>query len=151
MQSNNAILYPITKTIYIIIVLNGGEMMGDESLLDIVWAFFYGYVKKILNSLVNNLWDELWVEIIKGVNLAEQKWKESGQGEAKKKWVMEQVMTFINEQTELNWLQKKLVYIFVDKTIDALIDTFNEELGKDWGNKVAEWKEMLEGKIPFID
>ena len=114
-------------------------------------AFLAALAERILQRFVQGLWDALWEEVFRAVAEAEEKWRESGQGKAKKAWVMEQVMKFIDERAKLNWLQRLVVQLLVDKAIDAIVATVNEELGRNWVERVKELKQKLAAALPLVE
>src|SRR5690625_2248364 len=124
--------------------------MAAVKAVDVVLAFLLGFVQRLLANVAQGLWDEVWEQIVTGVARAEQKWTESGQGAAKKTWVVDTVMEFVLARAELNWLQRQIVKLFVGRAVDAVVQTVNDELGKDWADRVKEFERELAAKVPFI-
>lgn len=116
-----------------------------------VLAFLAALAERFLRRFAQGLWDAMWEEIFRAVAEAEEKWQESGQGQAKKAWVMEQVMRFVDERARLNWLQRLVVQLLVDKAIDAIVATVNEELGQNWVERVKEVKARLAAALPLVE
>jgi len=127
--------------------------MSAKGLFDVatLLAFLAALAERILQRFVQGLWDALWEEIFRAVTRAEEEWKASGQGQAKKAWVMEQVMKFVDERAKLNWLERLIVQMFVSKAVDALIATVNEELGHNWVEPVRKLKEKLAAELPLVE
>jgi uncharacterized membrane protein len=117
---------------------------------NVVVAFLVAFVKSLFQDVVNNIWDNMWIQILEGIAIAEQKWKESGQGEKKKKFVMDKVMGYINSEVSLSWLQKKLVKLLLNNVIASIIDVINKNLDKNWIDNVQEIQEELEDSLAFI-
>ncbi|WP_408956486.1 hypothetical protein [Natroniella sp. ANB-PHB2] len=106
-----------------------------------ILSFLSLIVRRIFSDVAETLWDNIWEEIFEAIIKAEEKWQESGQGKVKKEWVMEQVMDYIQEEVELNWIKRRMVEFFLSQVIDALIETFNELVGEDWIDQVKELEE----------
>ena len=113
-------------------------------------VFLGALAHRILQGLAQHLWDRLWLALFDFAVEAEQKWKESGKGEEKKEWVMAKMLEFIEDKANLSWIQRQVIGMFVSEIINALVDEFNTQLGKDWGNRVEELQDELAGRIPFI-
>lgn len=118
--------------------------------LDFVLVFLGGLVRSLVTRIAQGLWDELWTQIFNGVAYAEERWIESGRGAQKKTWVLDAVMEFIEQRASLNWLQRQIVKLFVGRVIDAIVEVANEELGKDWVDKVKDLERELAERFPLI-
>lgn len=125
--------------------------MGIGNVASAALAFLVALAERILTRIANELWQETWRQIIAAVKAAEEMWEESGRGAAKREWVIEQVMGFIESRAKLNWLQKVLVRMFIGEVVDAIIRTVNEELGHDWAKKVAQLERELAARLPVIE
>lgn len=115
-----------------------------------VLAFLWAIVEPMLVKIANELWDGLWEEIFLAVVQAEKKWTEQGMGEAKKAEALAFVMAYIDKQ-KLNILQKMLVKMFVSKAIDAIVAGVNEQLGRNWVERVKTLEQTLAEKLPVIE
>lgn len=116
-----------------------------------ILAFLAALAMRILERFANGLWQELWLWIITRVVEAEQKWIAEGHGAQRKEWVLDQLMQLITERAkELSWLQRQLLWLFLDQILNTLVDTINEELGRDWGRKIDELEDEIAKWIPFI-
>ncbi|WP_245579475.1 glycoside hydrolase family 108 protein [Halonatronum saccharophilum] len=118
---------------------------------DKILSFLGLIVRNILNNTLEGLWGEVWEIIFELVIEAEKRWDESGKGKEKKKWVMDKLMKYINENINLNWIKKQLIEFFLSKVIDALIATLNEFVGNDWIDKVEELEEEWRDRFGFDD
>lgn len=114
-------------------------------------ALLLGLVTSFLKDFAQEVWDGLWEELAKAAVKAEKKWKKAGEGRKKRKFVIKKVMNYINEKTDLSWLEKRIVSLFVGNVVDALIDTLNKNLGKDWGDVVMDIEDNVDNYIPFIE
>lgn len=121
-------------------------MIREQALI-----FLSALVRSFLVNLVQNLWDGLWEEIFIAVAKAESRWDEGGRGEKKKEWVMSEVLSYLDEQANLNFIQRQVARLFVSRVVDAVIETLNESLGKDWVERIRELEGTLADRIPFID
>ena len=110
-----------------------------------ILSFISLIVRRIFTDTVENLWDNLWEEIFAAVIAAEEKWEESGQGKVKKEWAMKQIMDYIENETDLNWIKRRIIEFFLSRVIDSLVETFNDLMGDDWLDQVkeleADWRE----------
>ena len=118
-----------------------------------VLAFLLAIGERILQKVAQGLWDELWRYVFAAVKEAEQKWEESGRGAAKKEWVLEQALKFIDERAkgQLNWLQRLILRLLIGEVVDAIIELVNEEFGHDWVAKVREVERRLAGILPLVE
>ena len=89
-------------------------------------SLMVGFLKSFLERVAQNLWDAVWAELIQAAAEAEQKWKESGQGEVKREWVIEKILEYINSQTKLSWLYKKLISMALGMIVDSMVKAFND-------------------------
>jgi UDP-galactopyranose mutase len=117
----------------------------------ILLSFLFGLVKKFFDNLANNVWDNLWEEIVIAVTKAERKWQEEGAGEEKKKWAEEQIMGYIEKEADLNWFERQITKVFISNVIDAVVKSMNDAMGKDWGLQVEKLQKSLEDRLPIID
>ena len=113
-------------------------------------ALLFGFAKSVLTNVSQILWDSMWEILFEAVEEAEKKWTKEGMGQRKKDFVKKKVMTFIEEKANLNFIQKKAISIFLDRMIDGIVEAINDELGKDWVDKVGKYEDELAGKISFI-
>lgn len=105
---------------------------------------------RILQSLSQAIWDGFWSALFWAIQQAEDQWVEKGAGQAKKEWVVDTVMTYMEEEVKLNYITRKAVKIFVSRVIDVILRDLNEALGKDWREQVKSLEQHLAKKIPFI-
>ncbi|MCK8825664.1 hypothetical protein [Fuchsiella alkaliacetigena] len=105
--------------------------------------FLNQLARQVLDSAVEGLWDGVWEKIFELVIEAEEKWEESGRGEEKKKWVIAQIMEYLEEHDKLSWLNQKELKLFLCRVIDAFIDSLNMLLGHNWIERVKELEEEL--------
>ncbi len=63
---------------------------------------------------------------------------------------MNEVMSCLDEQANLNLIQRQVARLFVSRVVDAIIETLNETLGKDWVKRIQEIEGTLADNIPFI-
>lgn len=110
-------------------------------------SFISLLVKRILNNVAKNLWDEFWTKVLEYVVKAEEYWNEEGKGKQKKDWVSRRIKDFVMEHKELSWIKIKILDLFLSIVLDALIATLNEELGQDWKDYIEElednWKDEI--------
>lgn len=104
--------------------------------------------EQMLRKLSQSFWNELWLAISTAVQNAEVQYHS---GSFKREKVIEAALIFITHRVKMNWLQRKLVALFIGFVIDQAIATINENLGKDWITKLNEVKERLEEILPFIE
>jgi len=115
-------------------------------------AVLIGFIRNLLESAAQNLWEGLWEEIFKAVVEAEIKWKDEGMGDKKKEFVKDWIIDFLENHPslDLGWIQQRLVNIFINQVIDAIVDSLNEELGHDWLKRAEEVERNLSGRLFFI-
>lgn len=118
-------------------------MIKLNKVLGLLSAFF----RSLLNSTKKNLWNELWEKLFEFVIKAENYWEEQGRGEEKKDWVKKKVMGFVNDAVGLNWIQRRALSFFLSIVVDSLIATLNNQLGKDWIDKVEDVEENWANKL----
>lgn len=116
--------------------------MGDR-----VLGLVSNFLRVILGNVKNNLWDQLWYKTFEYVIQAEEYWDEQGRGKHKKQWVKNKVLEFINEAVGLNWIQRRIASFFLATVIDSLIDTLNDQLGKDWIKQAQQIEENWKDKL----
>ena len=104
-------------------------------------------VRSFLQTGKESLWDNVWEKIFYVVVEAEKKWEESGRGQEKKEWAKDKLLLYINDLVGLNWIQRRVVSLFLSLSIDTLLDTLNENLGKDWLDKVKEFEQKWKDSI----
>jgi len=114
-------------------------------------AFLFAFIRSILTSVGQNLWDGLWEQLFAAIEYAEEKWNEENMGEKKKEFVMDKALEYISKHTDLNFLYRKALEIFISRVIDGIVAAINEELGDDWVEKVKQYKEELAGFLDFIE
>lgn len=117
----------------------------------ILLSFLFGLVKKFFDNLANNVWDNLWEEVIIAVTKAEKKWEADGAGEKKKEWAEEQIMGYIEKEADLNWFERQITKVFISNVIDAVVKSMNDAMGQDWGLQVEKLQKSLEDRLPIID
>ena len=116
-----------------------------------VTALLFGFVRSILINTSQILWDSMWEVLFEAIEEAEERWNEDGMGDKKKDFVKDKVMEFIEEKADLNFIYKRAIIIFLDRIIDGIVEAINDELGKDWVNKVGKYQKEMAGKISFIE
>ena len=104
-------------------------------------SFLSFFVRRVLDDDIDELWDEIWEKIFTLVIEAENKWDEKNRGKEKKKWVVEKVMKYIKQKVEPNWIKRQIINLFISRVVDRLVNTLNEELGKDWIEQAEELEE----------
>ena len=107
--------------------------------------------ERILRNVSQSLWETIWEQIFLSVEAAEKKWRDSGMGETKVQWVIDTVLEWIGEKANLNWWQKQIVRLFIKEIASAIVDSLNEQVGKDWINTVEQWQTSLADKVWFIE
>lgn len=114
-----------------------------------VLSILSSVVKNILEKSANNLWNELWEEFIfTAIEEAEQEWDG---GEAKKEYVMDKILSKINEESKFGKVKRFIVKVFFNSVIDDLVQEVNNTVGKDWIETAESLKEQLADRIEFID
>jgi len=108
------------------------------------------FLGNVLQKSVNSLWDELWEYIFEAVVEAEEKWGRDN-GSKKKDYAMGLILSWLDENASLNWLQRTAARLIISNLLDGLIGEFNEVMGNDWLEKAKEMRDSLAGRIPFID
>ena len=103
----------------------------------------YGIAMKFLAMLGQAGWDGFWHVLFWAVGQAEELWQESGQGEAKKKWVVDTVVGFLQEKFEFGWILKTSLNLLVSQVVNTLIGQINEQLGKDWVEHAYELEQKV--------
>lgn len=104
----------------------------------------------LLKSATHGLWEGFWAVIFDGIKEAELAWKGSGQSEAKKKYVLNQIFQFIDRSTKMNFVQKWAMKTFCSRVIDLIVERLNTQLGQSWVAVVGDIKKYLEDKIPYV-
>lgn len=122
----------------------------SKNALKPIYAMVIAFAQSFLQKIAQNLWDAMWVEIFGAITEAEKEWDESGRGEEKKQFVIDKVFEFVQERKNLNFIERQALKILLNITIDSIIKTINEEMGKNWVEKVKEYEDELDDKIPFI-
>lgn len=102
----------------------------------------------ILSAKDNGLWDAVWNQIFAAVAVAEEKWKASGSGDDKRRWVVDTVTAYVTARVELNWIQRLALASFVGGVADAIVNEINEQLGKSWVDRVREFEARFAGRVP---
>ena len=114
-------------------------------------ALIYVFVRSVLSTVAQALWDGMWEELFAGIEEAERRWRESGNGEEKKEFVQKYVMEYLREHLELGFVRERAFEMFLGWTIDGIVKAINEELGHDWVEKVEQYKDEIARFISFIE
>jgi len=116
-----------------------------------VYALLFGFVRSVLKSASQAIWEGLWGVLFAAIEEAEERWREEGKGQERKSFVEDKVMSFVQEKADLNFIQRQAVKLFVSKTIDTIVEQLDDELGENWIEKVDEYKQELADMISFIN
>ena len=119
-------------------------------------SFVIAFVLALLTRVANELWDAAFAKLFEAIAEAEAKWVEGGMGKVKRDWVVTQVMAFIDEKLKnagkpLAWLDRWIVSLAVGAVADAIVDTLNETLGKNWRQKAEELERKWADMLPVIE
>jgi hypothetical protein len=125
--------------------------VDKKKVYQILFAAVVTYLKAFASRVLNLLWDDLGALIISGLVIAEQKWVESGMGSLKKQWVLDEVMKYAESKAKLGFIQKTIFKYMLGVFIDAIVDEFNDRMGRDWGVKAEEIKKEWADKLPIIE
>jgi len=122
------------------------QVIGKKGLA-LLWTF----VEYILKSISQGLWDGVWAVVFDAVEQAEEKWEQGDYARNKKEFVIEEAVKFVEKRKKLGFIKKRAVKLFLSTSIDYLINTLNEELGKNWVETVKEREDQLDDYIPWVD
>ena len=91
----------------------------------------------------------IWASFYELALQAEIRWEESGQGEAKKKWVKKKIKENLKARGLLKWYNSYAFSIFIDTILDDIIRDFNRALGRDWKQHLEAARMRMRGKFFF--
>ncbi len=111
--------------------------------------FLRGLAIRIVIGFAQTAWDSFWQVVREAVLFAEQTWKERGQGEHKKEYLMQQVWIYLDSKGITGW-KASLLANEVERQIDLALAKINDELGHDWRKHVDEARFNLAKYLPFI-
>lgn len=114
----------------------------------VVLLLLAALIYAVLTAKDNGLWEKVWDQIFAAVAAAEGKWKASGSGDDKRRWVVNTVTAYVTARVELNWIQRLALASFVGGVADAIVSETNEKLGKSWTDRVREIESDLAGRFP---
>lgn len=115
------------------------------AVVSIALAFLAGMAVKVANMA----WDDIWGKLFELVAEAEAQW-ESGQGEQKKEWVLQQTILWMDSTLKPTGFQRFLLKLAIGALIDAIVKTLNDELGNDWVARAREIEKYLSDILPVI-
>lgn len=95
------------------------------------------------------LWDSTWALLLQAIKDAESKWG-NGTGLIKKEEVIKRVMEFVQGHKRLGWIKRVMVKVFLGRIIDDLVDILNSRVGPSWTDEVADLRDKLAKRIPYI-
>ncbi len=118
---------------------------------DMALKFLTTILRSLLLTATKEVWKGLWEQIFFAVDYAEKKWIETGQGEAKKEEVIQNITDYLEEHTSLGWIRKKIILVLISRILKAMIDVLNETAGHDWSEQISGVKSVIEEKISFLN
>jgi len=105
----------------------------------------------VLKNAAQFAWDVLWQIVTEAMLEAEKKWVESGNGEIKKEWVLEEAMEYIDKNVKLNFLTRWVVKTFVSKTIDTIVQKLNDQfVNHKWVDAINDLKSYVLKFFPGV-
>lgn len=111
------------------------------------------YIVAIAKKVTRVVWDSFWDVVDTLMVKAEENWdwEETGQGEDKKKFVMDFCMDYIKKHMELNWLQTFALKLFLSNIIDKVIEAVNKDYEDGgWVKYTKSLKKYLEQFVPLL-
>ena len=79
----------------------------------------------------------------------EEKWG-MGHGKEKADEAATAVIKWLNDQHDLNWLQRQMLTLLVRNLLAAIVEELNERMGHDWLDKAGEIRDTLEEKTDIL-
>lgn len=114
-------------------------------------ALLWLWVKNILTSVAQGLWDATWAITFDAIAEAERKWDEGNWAKDKKQFVINTAIEFIENHEKLGWVRKQAVKMFLSMVIDRIVAELNDEIGKDWVKKAKDIEDNLDDYFDFIE
>ena len=117
--------------------------------MTVVVSIALAFLSSLLIKVANVAWDDLWAKLFELVAQAEDRW-ESGAGEQKKEWVLQQTMIWMDQVLKPRGFQRWILKFAISTLIDSIVKTLNDGLGNDWVAKAKEIEKYLSDLIPVI-
>lgn len=114
-------------------------------------ATFQKLVLGLINRVLGDGWIAFWVFLSEKLAEAEAQFKVGegdivARGKLKKEWVSQQVRALLKPKVDrLPFFVRGFVWSGIDQAIQELVDTFNEQLGKDW----VGWVDKADDRLAY--
>ena len=113
--------------------------------------YFIAIGLSALKFLGQTMFDAFWRQTMESVIEYERQWKETGAGEKRKKFVLEEVTIFLRARRIGNWFTRRWALRFIEQFIDDSIDELNDKLGHCWVEKTEEARKIIMSRVPIFN